>query len=99
MELFPTSFKQIIAAKQTGLKKDSCSTTLERIVDLLPDTPSGQCGKKLAIRILSQLHVAREKTRLAYSDTLSRVLLNLLVFVDCLRPRGFDADDLLKELP
>jgi hypothetical protein len=34
-----------------------------------------------------------------YKESLDRVLQNVLIFLDVLKPRNFDSDDLTKELP
>lgn len=60
---------------------------------------SGLKARNLSLQIQSKLHQAREKHRLAFSDTLMRVLTNLAMFVDVTKPRAFDAEDLNKELP
>jgi hypothetical protein len=49
--------------------------------------------------LLSKLHTAREKTRQSYNDTLTRTITNLIMYIDVMRPRAFDSEELLKELP
>jgi hypothetical protein len=53
IELLPNTFKQAVAAKQTGLKRDSCSEMLELLISHLPSTPSGQHCKRVTLQILS----------------------------------------------
>ena len=36
---------------------------------------------------------------MVYRETIERVLTNILVFMDVMRPRNFDAQDLQRELP
>jgi hypothetical protein len=55
--------------------------------------------RDLVLQILSKLHLAREKARTSYHDTLMRAVTNFIMYVDVTRPRAFDADDLTKELP
>ena len=42
---------------------------------------------------------ARERTKQAYKDSIGRVLTNLRMYLDVLRPRDFDAGDLQVEVP
>ena len=56
-------------------------------------------SKETCLQILSKLHTAREKTRQSYNDTLTRSITNLIMFLDVMKPRAFDSDELLKELP
>jgi hypothetical protein len=55
--------------------------------------------RTMAIRILAQLYSCRGKTKLAFAEQVSRVLQNINIFLSVLRPRNFDADDLLREIP
>jgi len=104
LELFPNSFKQVVAAKQTGQKRDQCTHSVELCLYHLEQVhganlmSQNKC-KKLSLRLLASLHTSREKLRLSYHDTLLRSITNLVLFLDVAKPRAFDADDLLKELP
>lgn len=105
IELFPNSFKQSVAAKQTGQKRDSCTHTLELCLYHIEQSTNCQhpqslkrC-RELCLQLLSKLHMAREKTRQSFADTLMRSITNLIMYVDVTKPRAFDAEDLLKELP
>jgi hypothetical protein len=55
--------------------------------------------RTLAIKILAQLYNCRGKSKLAFADQVSRVLQNINIFLSVLKPRNFDADDLLREIP
>jgi len=56
-------------------------------------------SRNLCLSILSKLHLAREKTRVSFNDTLMRAITNFVMFLDVTRPRAFDSDDLQNELP
>ena len=94
-----------MAAKQTGSKKDSCTRAFEMALYHLNNAVSISdhatiCKSKDAcLQILSKLHTAREKTRQSYNDTLTRSITNLIIYMDVMKPRAFDSEELLKELP
>lgn len=56
-------------------------------------------SKDTCLQILSKLHTAREKIRQSYNDTLVRTITNLIMYLDVMKPRAFDSDELVKELP
>ena len=41
----------------------------------------------------------KERTRQAFKDSLERLMTNIKMYLDVHRPRNFDAQDLLTELP
>ena len=41
----------------------------------------------------------RERTRTAFKDSIERLLTNIRMYLDVLRPRNFDATDLTTEIP
>jgi hypothetical protein len=103
LSLFPNSFKQVVAAKQTGQKRDQCTSAIEMCLFELEQSTvfhtSLTHAKTLCLQLLGKLHLAREKVRLSFHDTLMRAMTNLLMYVDVCSPRAFDAEDLSKELP
>ena len=42
---------------------------------------------------------AKERTKQAYRDSIERIITNIKMYVDVLRPRSFDAGDLTTEVP
>lgn len=42
---------------------------------------------------------AKERTRQAFKDSLGRIMTNIKMYLDVLRPRSFDAPDLGTEIP
>ena len=62
-------------------------------------SPTAKQITDLAIKIHSQFIKAREKSKLAFKETLERNLTNIVMFLDVMRPRNFDSADLLTELP
>ncbi len=43
--------------------------------------------------------MVREKSRQAYSESINRIVVNMIIFTQALKPRLFDAEDLLREIP
>lgn len=102
IELFPISLKSVVAAKQTGSKRDSTTHMLELCLFIVEQGTNETMKIRqrfLLLQILSKLHLAREKARTAYNDTLMRAVTNFIMYVDVTKPRSFDAEDLTKELP
>jgi len=56
-------------------------------------------SKDTCLQILSKLHTSREKIRQSYNDTLVRTITNMIMYLDVMKPRAFDSDELVKELP
>lgn len=54
---------------------------------------------KTCIQLVPQLIKAREKHRQSFRDCLERIVTNLTMYLDVLRPRSFDAPDLATEVP
>lgn len=65
----------------------------------LTETSTLSKSKDTCLQILSKLHTAREKTRQSYNDTLTRTITNLIMYLDVMKPRAFDSEELIKELP
>ena len=42
---------------------------------------------------------AKERTKTAYKDSIERVVSNIRMYLDVLKPRNFDASDLTTEVP
>ena len=42
---------------------------------------------------------AKERTKVAYKDSIERIMSNIRMYMDVLRPRNFDATDLTTEVP
>lgn len=42
---------------------------------------------------------AKERTKQAYKDSIERIVTNIRMYLDVLRPRNFDAGDLTTEVP
>ena len=100
IQVFPSSFKQIVGSNRGGdKKKDSVTTIFEemakRYIDVNPQITS------LCLKFLCLMFMARDKSKVHYKEFLSRTLLNFTMYMDCLQPRLFsdNVSELNKCLP
>jgi len=68
-------------------------------VQSLTESATIEKSRDICIALLSKLHYAREKSRQSFNDTLMRTMTNFIMYLDVVKPRLFDCEDLLKELP
>lgn len=93
--LFPSSFKNILAGKQGGVKKDNVTQVLENLIKLfLPLGPSGATVVDIAAQLLCILYKSRDKPRAAFREWLQRVLSNVVLYLNAMQPRYFDEKQL-----
>jgi hypothetical protein len=52
----------------------------------------------MCVKIIPQLIRPKERTRFAFKDSLERIVTNIRMYLDVLRPRNFDAPDLTTEI-
>lgn len=103
---FPNSFAPSIQSKQTGARSTQSSLIFEKILARYSQS-SDSCSNslladqiiQLTTQMLACLIRARERARQSYSDSVMRILTNIQMLTDVLKPRKFDSFDLQTELP
>lgn len=105
LNLFPNCCAQLVTAKAPGNKRTHAGTVLETMIALYnpvaqkQNSASARQIVKLCILIEAQFIRARENQKKVYKESIERVLQNILIYLDVLKPRTFDAEDLNKDLP
>jgi hypothetical protein len=101
LNLFPNCCITMVTAKTPGNKRTHAGTIFEVLASMYmcSTSASGKQVTKLCLLIETQFFRARENQKKVHRETMERILQNILIYTDVLKPRLFDADDLTKELP
>ena len=100
LDLFPGSFKQIIGGNRNSgqRRKDTVTSLFEELVKMF--MLQVQPIADLSLQFLARMFKARDKTKVAYREWVTRALTNLILYLDVISPRLFSSgSDLNKPLP
>ena len=90
--MFPSCLKNIISSKNPGggghTTKDHLTTQFELLIkQLMPYDP---LTADYCLQLLCILFKSKDKSRLQYRDWISRILQNVVMYVNALQPRNID---------
>ena len=94
-QMFPSSLKNIVSSKQGGgagnsgsFGKDHLTTQLETFIKYL--MPVDGIAANHCLELLCLVFKSKDKSRLQFKDWVSRILSNLVLYVNALQPRSFE---------
>lgn len=102
LQLFPSTFKQIVSTnRQQGgkNKKDQVTLLFEDITKIF--MLQNKQIAELSLKFLCNLFKARDKSQVNFREWVTRVLTNIILYLDAIKPRLFSesSEELNKPLP
>jgi hypothetical protein len=98
LQLFPACFKQVVSTnRHQNQKKDTITTLFEDLTKMFM-LQEKQIAD-LALKFLCCMFKARDKCKVTFKEWVTKVLTNILLFLDAIKPRLFSDTDLNKPLP
>ncbi|CDW87862.1 UNKNOWN [Stylonychia lemnae] len=88
VQMFPSSLKNIVSSKGNNAQKDHITVLIENLVKqtMQNDTVIAD----YCLQLLCLLFKSKEKSKLQFRDWVSRILQNLVIYVNSLQPRQFE---------
>jgi len=96
--MFPQIAKTVIA-KSVSAKKDQFATALERLILHFTTRSSNFQIAHILARLYSSLYRCRDKPRTQFSQWISKIQYNTMLYLSALSPKSFDHPDLKASLP
>lgn len=93
LEKFPASYKQIISSKSN--KKDMVTVLIEDVIRRANGHPTITA---LSIKFMASMYMARDKSKMHYGLFIQRVISNLRMYLNVLKPRVFSDQNTSKEI-
>jgi len=88
LELFPSAFKQLISSnRQNSKKKDLVTSTMEELTFLFLRRDPAIVD--VCLRFQANMFKARDKSKLHYREWIRRIVANIVMYLDSVRPRVF----------
>lgn len=99
LQMFPSTFKHILGSGRGGQrKKEFLMNVVEEVVRTFSEINDEITSD--ALRFLSLSFRARDKSKVNYSNLLNRILSNLLLLLEGIKPRGIDdVEEIQQPLP